>query len=249
MSTASPSGSSLLRRVAPFAVLAAAIVAVLFVLRAWTDERAGSRALGRAATCYYDGAARSDCPTPPTGAHADSAWIHAAVIDTLYTRVPGGVGPATRIALREGTAMLPAALGAAGGPGQEAVVRALVTAAPALPAETARALVRDLAVVNVVPVPIGVLRTVGAKQKRYDPASAARAVAGQPTDKEEALPPRGLLALARPALDPSRQWGLAYAERTILPELAGAPASVERAIVLLTRTADGRWRALRIVPG
>ena len=121
--------SGALRRVLPFVVLAAAVVAVVLTLRAWSDERAGSRAIGRAATCYYDGAAQSDCPTPRTGAPRDTAWVWAAVVDTLYTRADGTVGPATLIALDERLATPPALQAGA----IDTVGAALVAAAPALP--------------------------------------------------------------------------------------------------------------------
>ena len=52
------------RRSLPFLVLALAVGAVVATVRAWTDARGGSRAVGRAAECYYDGAPQRDCPTP-----------------------------------------------------------------------------------------------------------------------------------------------------------------------------------------
>jgi hypothetical protein len=234
--------SGALRRIVPFVVLAAAVVAVVMTLRAWSDERAGSRAVGRAATCYYDGAAQSDCPTPRTGAPRDTAWVWAAVVDTLYTRAEGTVGPATLIALDERLATPPAL--PAGGP--DPVPAALVVAAPALPRAVADTLATALrtAGAGTLPTP---LWTVGAKQRRYDPATAARAVGGQAQGRDEAIPPRGLLALSHPAI--AGEWALAYAERTIVPERADETAVVERRWVLCSRLSDGRWRAVRVVEG
>jgi hypothetical protein len=229
-----------MRRLLPFLVLAVAVVAVVVTLRRWTDARGGSRAVGRAATCYYDGGPRDDCPTPRTGASRDTAWLWAAVVDTLYARAEGTVGPATLIALDERLATPTAAA-----PGTaDTTGAALVTAAPALPRATADSLVAALraAPPGTLPTP---LWTVGAKQRRYDPTTAARAVAGQAQGRDEAIPPRGLLALSRPAL--AGEWALVYAERTIVPERSDETAAVERRWVLCSRLPDGGWRAVRVV--
>jgi hypothetical protein len=240
MPTDSAPFSGALRRVLPFLVLAAAVVAVVMTLRAWSDERAGSRAVGRAATCYYDGAAQGDCPTPRTGAPRDTAWVWAAVVDTLYTRAEGTVGPATLIALDErlATPSAPAAV--------DSVGAALVAAAPALPRAIADSLVAALRAAGpgTLSTP---LWTVGAKQRRYDPITAARAVGGRARGRDEAIPPRGLLALSRPAI--TGEWALTYAERTIVPERTDETAVVERRWVLCSRLSDGRWRAVRVVEG
>ncbi|WP_284349185.1 hypothetical protein [Roseisolibacter agri] len=230
-----------LRRVLPFVVLGVAVVAVVYVVRMWTDVRAGAHAVGRAASCYYDGAPQSGCPTPRTGPAADTAWLWAAAIDTLYTRAPGTVGPATLIALDERLATLAPASRAA----TDSLAGALVTVAPALPRATADTLaagLRRAATAGTLATPIW---TVGAKQRRYDAPTAARAVAGKAKGRDEAIPPRGLLALSRPAI--VGQWAVLYAERTIVPERADQTAAVERRLVLLSQLPDGRWRAVRIV--
>ncbi len=230
-----------LRRVLPFVVLGVAVVAVVYVVRMWTDVRAGAHAVGRAASCYYDGAPQSGCPTPRTGPAADTAWLWAAAIDTLYTRAPGTVGPATLIALDERLATLAPASRAA----TDSLAGALVTVAPALPRATADTLaagLRRAATTGTLPTP---LWTVGAKQRRYDAPTAARAVAGQAKGRDEAIPPRGLLALSRPAIVGA--WAVLYAERTIVPERTDQTAAVERRLVLLSQLPDGRWRAVRIV--
>ena len=236
-----------MRRALPLIVLGIAVVAVVYVVRMWTDVRAGAHAVGRAASCYYDGAPQSGCPTPRTGPAADTAWLWAAAIDTLYTRAPGTVGPATLIALDERLATLAPATRAA----SDSLAGALVTVAPALPRATADTLAARLrraassasaAAAGTLPSP---LWTVGAKQRRYDAPTAARAIAGQAKGRDEAIPPRGLLALSRPALD--GPWALLYAERTIVPERADQTAAVERRLVLLSQLPDGRWRAVRIL--
>ena len=236
-----------MRRALPLIVLGIAVVAVVYVVRMWTDVRAGAHAVGRAASCYYDGAPQSGCPTPRTGPAADTAWLWAAAIDTLYTRAPGTVGPATLIALDERLATLAPATRAA----SDSLAGALVTVAPALPRATADTLAARLrraassagaATAGALPSP---LWTVGAKQRRYDAPTAARAIAGQAKGRDEAIPPRGLLALSRPALD--GPWALLYAERTIVPERADQTAAVERRLVLLSQLPDGRWRAVRIL--
>lgn len=237
-----PTSSGTVQRAAPFVVLAAAVVASILVLRTWFDARGGSQAVGRAATCYYDGAPHNDCPTPRTGARTDTAWLYAAAIDTLYVRAEGTVGPATLIALDTRLAV-PAATAMAG----DSLARALVTAAPALTRGVADSLagwLRAAATAGALPLP---LWTVGAKQRPFDAAAAARAIAGQATKREDALPPRGLLALSRPAFDASGQWALVYAERTVLPERNTDPATSERRYVLCTRLPDGRWRAVRVL--
>jgi hypothetical protein len=228
-----------LRRSLPFLVLALAVGAVAATVRAWTDARGGSRAVGRAAECYYDGAAQRDCPTPRTGPAADTAWLWAAAVDTLYTRASGAVGPATLIALDARLAELPPAGGA------DTLARALVAAAPALPPATADSLVAALRAAATPGALAAPLWTVGAKQRAYDAETAARAVAGRARGRDEAIPPRGLLALSRPAL--AGPWAALYAERTVVPEAAGDPATVERRVVLASRLPDGRWRAVRIV--
>jgi hypothetical protein len=233
------SDTSTVRRVLPFVVLGLAVAAVVVVLRQWTDARAGSRAVGRAAECYYDGAAQRDCPTPRTGPAADTAWLWAAAVDTLYTRAAGTVGPATLVAFDGRLAELPPA------PAADTLARALVAAAPALPPPTADALaagLRAAAGPGALPTP---LWTVGAKQRRYDPETAARAVAGRAAGRDEAIPPRGLLALSRPAI--AGPWAAVYSERTVVPERAGEPAAVERRVVLASRLPDGTWRAVRVL--
>lgn len=236
-----PDRSAALRRVLPFVVLGVAVVAVVYVVRAWTDVRAGARAVGRAAACYYDGAPQSGCPTPRTGPAADTAWLWAAAIDTLYTRAPGTVGPAGLVALDERMATLAPASRAA----TDSLAGALTTAAPALPRAVADSLasgLRRAAIAGTLPTP---LWTVGAKQRRYDAPTAARAVAGRATGRDEAIPPRGLLALSRPAI--VGPWSVLYAERTIVPERTDQTAVVERRLVLLSQLPDGRWRAVRIL--
>lgn len=228
-----------LRRSLPFLVLALAVVAVVATVRAWTDARGGSRAVGRAAECYYDGAPQRDCPTPRAGPAADTAWLWAAAVDTLYTRAAGAVGPATLIALDARLAELPPPAGA------DTLARALVAAAPALPAATAESLATALRAAAAPGALATPLWTVGAKQRAYDAETAARAVAGRARGRDEAIPPRGLLALSRPAL--AGPWAALYAERTVVPEAAGDPATVERRVVLASRLPDGRWRAVRIV--
>ncbi|MDF1502211.1 hypothetical protein [Roseisolibacter sp. H3M3-2] len=228
-----------IRKTLPFVVLLVAVVAVVATIRRWTDASAGSAAVGRAAECYYDGDARRDCPTPRTGPAADTAWLWAAAVDTLYTRADGAVGPATLIALVARLAELPPA-----GPA-DTLARALTAAAPALAPDTAAA----PRAARCAAAPPGALATpvwtIGAKQRAYDAETAARAVAGRARGRDEALPPRGLLALSRPAV--VGRWAALYAERTIVPEAAGAPAVVERRVVLASRLPDGRWRAVRIV--
>jgi hypothetical protein len=99
------------------------------------------------------------------------------------------------------------------------------------------------------------LWTLEPKQRAYDSAATARALAGRPADKKEALSTRGLLALTPPVLAPGdaanggpAAWALVHAARAVpAVEAATAPA-VERRWVLLARLPDGRWRALRVLP-
>ncbi|MGZ8376209.1 MAG: hypothetical protein ACXWZS_00645 [Gemmatirosa sp.] len=236
-----PRPSSSILRALPFVMLGIALVAVVYVVRAWTDVRAGARAVGRAAACYYDGAPQSGCPTPRTGPAADTAWLWAATIDTLYTRAPGTVGPAALVALHEQLATLAPSSAST----RDSLAGALVTAAPALPraiADTLAAGLRRAATSGTLATP---LWTVGAKQRRYDAATAARAISGGATGRDEAIPPRGLLALSRPVI--VGPWSVLYAERTIVPERTDQTAVVERRLVLLSQLPDGRWRAVRIL--
>jgi hypothetical protein len=240
-------GRSPLRRFVPVLAIALAVVATGLVVRARATggARGGPAAAGDATACYYDGRPRADCPTPRTGPHADTAWAYAGVIDTLYVRLPGAVGPATLIALADRT--VPAA--ARDGAGAARLAAALAAAAPALPPATARTRATRLAGAAGAPAaPLAPLFSVGQRQRLYDSATARRVVAGAATSKDEALPARGLLAVSRLALDDARAWALVYAERSLAPVRTDETVAVERAYVLLHRLPDGRWRAVRVLP-
>ena len=230
-----------LRRLAPYVALGLALVAVGWVLRLWYGS-GSQRAPGVVPECFYDGAVRTDCPRPADAAATDTAWIWAAVVDTLYVRVPGTVGPAGLIALaaETGAPTPPAPV--------DSLAEALVGAAPALPRGTALTLARGVALANQAPAPLPVLWTVGGKQRRVPADTARRLLTERAANKDEALPPRGLLTLARPAVDPARRWALAYATRTVAPVVVGEPASATGAYLLLHRERDGRWRVVRVLP-
>jgi hypothetical protein len=126
-----------------------------------------------------------------------------------------------------------------------------VGAAPALPPATARALAEGLVGANAAPAgadTLPVLWTVGGKQRRVSAADARRLLTERAANKDDALPPRGLLTLARPAVDPARRWALGYAARAVAPPTVGEAASYEAAYLLLYREADGRWRVVRVLP-
>lgn len=244
------------------------VAAIAQVARTWLAERRIADRYGAAAAgCYYDGRPQGDCPVPRTGPHADTAWVRAAVLDTLYVRSAGHFGPppvvmlAARVVVpgagespaTAGADSAAAAWAALAGPadeGADALAARLRAAAPALPLATAAALVAEVRAARPA-APGDTLRplwTVEGKQKRYAGAPLARVLAGRPASKQEALQTRGLLAFGPIAIGADRAWALAFAARAVPDGGLDVPARVDRAWVLLTRLADGKWRAVRVVP-
>ena len=212
--------------------------------RARVTERARRRARRRPGRrCYYDGAPQSGCPTPRTGPAADTAWLWAAAIDTLYTRAPGTVGPASLVALDERARTRAPASRAATELARGALVvtaRARRCRAPSPTRSRGRAAPRRHRGHDVDAAVDGGREAAPATTR---PPPRARWPAGPP-GRDEAIPPRGLLAL--PAPRSSAVVG-AYAERTIVPERTDQTAVVERRLVLLSPLPDGRSAAVRIL--